>query len=311
MKVLITTSSFGKYDSAPLDILKEKGCEVMLNPYKRKLTKEETLSLYSDGVNAVIAGLEIIDEDVISKAAELKVISRCGTGMDNVDLDAADKAGIKVFNTPSGPTHAVAELTIGLIFSLLRSIPVSDKGIRAGVWKKPMGRLLRDKQVGIIGFGHIGRLTASLLRNLGAKVVYYDPYIKNTEMDGVSGKTLEQLLKESDIVTLHLSYSKETDKLIGRDQLVLMKDTAYLVNTSRGGIVDEEALYDALKNGTIAGAAIDVFSNEPYEGPLKEIENVILTPHMGSYAVEARVGMEVESAENLLKGLKEQGLWQG
>ncbi|MGB2961375.1 MAG: NAD(P)-dependent oxidoreductase, partial [Candidatus Omnitrophota bacterium] len=208
-------------------------------------------------------------------------------------------------NTPDGPTRAVVELTIGLVLSLLRGIPSADRETREGKWQKRMGCLLQGKTVGIVGFGHIGRQAAEVLHSMGAKILYCDPVVNEGNKVSLGKRELPELLKESDIVSLHLSYSKENKRLIGAKELALMKKSAFLVNVSRGGIVDENALYEALEKKLIAGAAIDVFEEEPYNGELKKLDNVVLTPHIGSYAREARVNMEVEAAKNLLQGLEE------
>lgn len=304
MKIIITTSSFGKYDSTPLDILKDKGFEIVLNPFNKKINKEQAFRLYTKDVDGVIAGTETIDNEILKKAENLKVISRCGTGMDNVDLDAAEKHNINVFNTPDGPTAAVAELTIGLILSLLRGIPSADRDIRKGNWQKKMGCLLQGKTVGIIGFGRIGRRAAEMLHSMEAKILYCDPMVNEENKVSFGKRELPELLRESDIVSLHLSYSKENERLIGEKELAQMKKGAFLINVSRGGIVDEKALCDSLKSGSLGGAALDVFEREPYDGAFRELDNVVLTPHVGSYAKEARIKMEIEAARNLLRGLE-------
>lgn len=305
MKILVTTSSFAKYDRKPLDILTGKGCEVIFNPFQKRITKEEAIQLYKKDVDGVIAGTEIIDKEVLKNAKRLKVISRCGAGVDNIDIALAKKNDIKVFNTPDAPTNAVAELTVGLILSLLRKIPFADSEIRKGKWQKAMGGLLQAKTVGIVGLGRIGRQTARLLKNLGAKIVYCDPAVDVKGLDHFEKLTLPELLRKADIVSLHSSYSKANNKLITQKELTLMKEGSFLINTSRGGIVDEQALYDALKNGHLAGAALDVFETEPYNGALKQLDNIILTPHIGSYAKEARIDMEIKAVNNLLRGLEE------
>ncbi|MBI4707953.1 MAG: phosphoglycerate dehydrogenase [Candidatus Omnitrophica bacterium] len=309
MKVLITTGSFAGFDKRPLDMLTDNGYEVIMNPFKRKITKDEALKLYQ-GIDGVIAGTEFIDSKVMGSAVNLKVISRCGAGLDNVDLSYAKDKGIKVFNTPDAATDPVAELTLGLILSLLRQIPFSDRSLRLGVWEKQMGRLLAKKIVGIIGFGRIGRRLAELLKGFGVKIVYNDPFMQSLDKEYATFEALSltELLKNSDIVTLHLSYSKANSSLIGEKELALMKETAFLLNISRGGIIDEEALYAALKTKKISGAALDVFENEPYNGKLKELDNVILTPHVGSYALEARIEMEIAAAKNLILGLEGKAL---
>jgi D-3-phosphoglycerate dehydrogenase len=213
------------------------------------------------------------------------------------------KLGMKLFNTPDAPTLAVAELTIGLILSLLRNIPRLDEEIHHGTWKKRMGNLLNQKQVGVIGFGRIGRKVADLLVPFACRIVYHD-ISKDLSADPpyVEPNALDELLKTSDVVTLHASTAAGRF-LIGEEELRTMKKGAWLVNTSRGEAVDEEALCRALEEGRLSGAALDVFQKEPYDGPLKNLPNVILTPHVGSYAKESRIEMETQAVRNLLAGL--------
>ncbi|MBL7074343.1 phosphoglycerate dehydrogenase [candidate division KSB1 bacterium] len=302
MNIAITTTSFGKYDSSPLARLKGAQIHYILNPYGRKLTKEEVLDM-SKGVDGIIAGTEPLGEQVLRKLPRLKVISRCGAGMDNVDLDAAERLGIKVFNTPYGPTLAVAELTVGLILDLLRKVTLMDSELRAGVWNKRMGNLLYGKKVGIIGFGRIGQKVAELVMTFGVEVGYCDVCEISCDLS-CTAKEFENLLAWSDIITLHISAQKEMVLILGEKEIGMMKEGAWLVNVARGGIVDEEALYQTLKRNHLAGVALDVFGSEPYNGPLSTLNNVIITPHIGSYALEARVAMEMESVENIIVGLK-------
>ena len=302
-KIAITTTSFVKFDEQPLLLLNDSGFDVVLNPYGRKLSGDEVVELAADAVG-LIAGTEPLDRFVLEKLPKLKCISRCGVGMDNVDLETATQLNIKVFNTPFGPTLAVAELTVGLILDLLRKTTLMDREMRAGMWEKRMGNLLRGKRVGIIGFGRIGQKTGELLRAFGCEIGYYDKLrIRGLEDFRIKSMEMDELLRESDIVTVHVS-GKYEKPLLGANELGLMKKGTWLVNVARGGVVDEEALLNALKNGRLAGAALDVFEKEPYNGPFKELDNVILTPHIGSYAKEARVEMEMQAAKNLIEGLK-------
>jgi D-3-phosphoglycerate dehydrogenase len=303
-KIFISTSSFGKMDARPIELLKKSGYDPKLNPYGRTLSREESMRLVS-GAEGLIAGTEVLDKEILVKLPGLKVISRCGAGLDNVDLNAAKELDIKVFNTPDGPTLAVAELVIGLIFSLLRKITVMDRNLKKGEWSKKMGNLFYGKRIGLIGFGRIGRKVAELAKALGAVVCFYDPYVDEEDIKGVKRSELGDVLSRSDIVSLHLSYSDKNRNLIGASELSQIKQDSLLINCARGGVVDEKALHTALKQGKLAGAAVDVFENEPYDGPLKDLDNVILTPHVGSYAKEARVSMEVQAAENLIGGLNE------
>lgn len=297
---MITTTSFAEYDDSGLELLRQNGLKIVLNPYKRKIKEEEIIEL-ARGAIGIIAGTENISRDTLMKLPDLRVISRCGAGLDSIDLAAAKELSIEVLNTPDAPTIAVAELTVGLILSLLRKIIAMDVLLRAGKWEKMMGNLLNGKKIGILGFGRIGKKVAALLGPFGCSISYYDPLVE----PGVTGSnrlSKEDLIKWADILTVHVS-TKEL--VLGKGELSSMKKGAWLINVSRGGNVDESSLYELLKDGYLGGASLDVFENEPYRGSLKELSNVILTPHIGSYAKEARVKMELEAVNNLLKGLRE------
>ena len=300
MKIVITTSSFATYDSLPLDELQKNRIDYTINPYGRKLTKDEVIDLVKDA-DGLVAGTEQLNEDVLQQLPELKVISRCGAGLDNVDLEKAKELNIKVYSTPYGPTLAVAELTLGLMLDLLRKITAMDRELRTGVWKKQMGSLLTGKKVGILGFGRIGQKVAELLAPLGVEIAYYD--IRAIE-GAIPIISKNELLSWADIITLHCPANADGKPVIGESELKLMKDNSWLINVSRGSLVDEKALYSALKEGKLSGAALDVFNNEPYEGPLVKLKNVILTPHIGSYAKEGRIQMEKDAVQNLIDGLQ-------
>jgi D-3-phosphoglycerate dehydrogenase len=307
--ILITTSSFAKDDISPLDLLRKAGYETIINPYRRKLTEDEVLNLLLEvKPTGMIAGLEPLTARVLQQAKGLKVVSRCGIGLDNVDLDAARGLGITVRNTPDAPTEAVAELTIGFIFNLLRKISFLDRELRKGNWSKESGGLVRDKKVGIVGLGRIGKRVAEMLLALGAKVAGTDiqPDYEWLQTKQVPLISLEELLKQSEILCLHVSYTGSSEFLIGRKEMEAMPKGAYLINTSRGEIIDQDALYSMLTGGHLSGAALDVFTQEPYSGPLTKLDNVVLTPHIGSYAREARIEMEIQATENLIEELRKQ-----
>jgi len=302
MKIATTTSSFGTYDPNVLAPLKERGIEYILNPYGRKLTQEEVIDLAKDA-EGIIAGTEPLNRLVFEQLPRLKVISRCGVGMDNVDQSASKEKRIQVFNTPYGPTLPVAELTVGLILDLLRKVTQMDRELRGGTWKKRMGNLLHGKRIGIVGFGRIGQKVAELLLPFGVEINYCDVCDVSCNLS-CSPKELEDLFSWADIISLHLSTRTEKGPIIGSREIQQMKKGSWLINVARGGVVDENALYHALKEGRLAGAAVDVFEEEPYNGALAQLDNVIITPHIGSYALEARVAMEATSVENLLRGLE-------
>ncbi len=301
MNVLISTSSFARHSRDPLDMLEAWGAQYRLNAQGRKLTAEEIASLLGD-VDGLVAGTEPLTREVLLRAPRLKVISRCGTGLDNVDLAAAEELGIQVRNTPDAHVDAVAELTLAAMLSALRKLPEADRSIRAGDWKKPMGRLLRGRTVGLVGLGRVGRRLIELLAPFQVDVLATDP---NEDSDlaasmGVQYVTLDELLEKSDIVSLHLPYSADVRHLINAERLGRMKSDAVLVTCARGGLVDEEALCAALREGRLGGAHLDTFESEPYAGPLCELTGLTLTSHIGSYAVEGRVQMERQAVENLI-----------
>lgn len=304
MKILTSPSSFGQISSDPIDILLSNGFEVIKNPYGRKLTEDETIELAKDCVG-IVAGVESLNARVINSLPNLKCISRVGVGMDNVDISYAESKGIKVLNTPDGPTRAVAELTLGLTMSLLRKIPNAHYDLRNKVWKKQTGNLLFGKKVGILGLGRIGRMTAEMFRALGNPVAGHDlyPNFVWANVNGVELLDLKELLNSCDIITIHVPGNKDGSAILTKTELDLLKDDAFLVNVSRGGVIDEEALFDVLTSGKLSAVALDVFSQEPYSGRLCDVENVVLTPHIGSYAKEGKLKMEIQAVENLIKSL--------
>ena len=306
--ILITTSSFDVESNEALAKIIAAGIKVKFNPYGRRLSEIEAVELLAEpGLIGMIAGVEQINHLALSGAPQLKVISRCGIGIDNIDRGSAEAFGILLCNTPNAPSIAVAELVVGLILDLLRKISLADRSIRAHVWKQHMGNLLAKKTVGIIGYGGIGRRVALLLSAFGAKVLAYDVRDMSGEQ-GVIVCDLEQAVTQSDIVSLHVPYTLENHHLINDSVLNKMKPGAILINVARGGLIDEKALLKALETGRISGAALDCFETEPYNGPLIEFDQVVLTAHMGSYAMESRQIMEIEAAENLLQGLRFKGL---
>lgn len=300
--VFISTTTFAIDDKTPLEILKRNSVAYTLNSNNRKLTENEIGEILSNGAySGLIAGTEPLTEQVLKNASKtLKVISRVGTGMDNIDLDAAAALKIRVYNTPDALTDSVAELTITLILSSLRRITLQDRYVRKGQWKKETGFLFKDKVLGIIGFGRIGERVAQLAAAFGAKVLFHD--VKKIEDKRAGQVSLDELIKSSDIISIHAGTK---DKIFTKREFLMVKPNAVFINTSRGSAIDEDALYEALLARRISFGALDVYNNEPYSGRLTGLDNVILTPHIGSYAKEARIEMEREAAENLIKGLRE------
>jgi D-3-phosphoglycerate dehydrogenase len=305
--ILVTTSSFGSAAQAELAELRRAGYAIVLNPHGRRLGEEEVGALLGPDVVGMIAGVEPLTRRVLAGAKGLRVVSRCGIGLDSVDLAAARELGIEVLNTPDAPSAAVAELTLGLALAALRRIALADRQVRAGLWHPLMGRLLASQVAGVVGYGRIGRRVAALFAAFGCRVLACDPAAR-AAASGVTLCALDELLAQADIVSLHVPLEPGTARLIDAARIARMKKGAILVNVSRGGLVDEAALHAALAEGRLAGAALDVFEREPYAGPLAGLDQVVLTAHMGSAAEETRAVMEREAAQNLVRALAAKGL---
>jgi D-3-phosphoglycerate dehydrogenase len=231
----------------------------------------------------------------LNKLNKLKMIFRLGSGIDNIDLKEAKKKKIKILKTKVSLEKAVGELTIALILNILRKISNQDQNMKKGIWKKEMGNLLYDKTVGIIGYGKIGKYLSKILKIFGAKILIYD--IKKNKHN----ITLKKLLTESEIITIHTSYTKKNFNFIDKKKMKLMRKDSILINTSRPEIIDYKYLYYMLKKKIIKAAALDVFKKEPYKGKFTKLSNVLLTPHIGSYAQEIRDKMELEAVESIVK----------
>ncbi|MEZ4670255.1 MAG: phosphoglycerate dehydrogenase [Anaerolineae bacterium] len=303
--VLVTARSFANTPGPHHALLQEAGCLVDLRPPAHPYTAAELHDIVA-GYDGIVAGLDAFDASVIGQADRLKVISRYGVGVDAVDLDAAARKGIAVTNTPGANMLGVSELTLGLLFALARRIPQVAAAAKVGEWKRPTGWELNGKTLGVIGFGTIGRDVGRKAVALGMQVLAYDPFWKG-EMIGVQGVDLETVLAQSDVITLHSALTPATANLINSERIVVMKDGAYLINTARGELVDEEALYNALLSGKLAGAAIDAFRHEPPVGsPLLTLDNFIAIPHLGATTKESVERMAMMSSENLLAVLRDE-----
>jgi D-3-phosphoglycerate dehydrogenase len=305
-KVLITTSSFSLGNFAQAKSLHDAGISLEMNPHGRRLSEDEVAELVATDVIAILAGLEPLTDRVLSSAKSLRVIARCGTGLDSVDLQAASRLGIDVFNTPDAPTQAVAELTIAHMLNSLRHVSTTDSNMRSGKWTPTMGSLLATKTVGLIGVGRIGSAVAKLAQAFGARVIGFDPVVSSH--NSVELLSIEDVLNQADIVSLHVPINDQTHHILNASTISRMKPGSIVVNVSRGGLIDESALHDALKSQHLSGAALDCFEDEPYSGPLLQIPGVHVTAHMGSYARETRDLMEVEASTNLVNGLRKRGL---
>jgi len=302
MKTVITTTPFGVISSLPIELLEGKNVPYRINPLGRKLRPEEVAEMIGDA-EIVIAGTEAITKDVIQQCPNLKAICRVGIGLDSVDLVAAKERNIQVSYTPDGPSPAVAELTIGLMLDLLRRTSQSDREIRSGVWFRKAGRRLSECKVGIIGCGRIGsRVINHLLNGFPGVQVYANDLTPKTDINTlVNWVDKETIYEECDIISLHLPLTPETQNLITSDELKRFKKTSLLINTSRGGIVNEIDLAQALRNGVFDGAGIDVFEEEPYRGDLCEFDNVILSCHLGSMTEDCRSRMEIEAIQEAIR----------
>lgn len=301
-KVLITTVPYGEISEEPLKLLSQAGLEVIKNPLGRRPTPQELIELIKDK-DYLIAGLEQITPEVLDKSLNLKLISRVGVGVDNIPFEETNKRGIKVSYTPDAPTQAVAEICVGLILDCARNFSSVDRDLRNGKWTKHMGVLLSGKTVGIIGLGRIGKTLAKLLKPFNVKILAND-IIEDHEFSkeyGIELVTKEEVYERSDFLSINLYCSPEVENMINKEVLQKMKKSAFLINTSRGQVVNEEDLYDALKNGVISGAAIDVYKEEPYLGKLKDLPNIILTAHIGAATKESRYFMELEAAEEVVR----------
>ncbi|EAI7253437.1 phosphoglycerate dehydrogenase [Campylobacter lari] len=302
MKVFVSTHPFGETSENPLKLLSENKFDVRLNNHGRKITSQELAKDIKDA-EILIAGTEKITEEVLQSAPNLKLISRVGIGLDGIDFELCHKHNIKVTYTPDAPTMAVAELCVGLILDLSRKISFTDVNLKQGVWNRHMGMLLYGKTIGIIGMGRIGKSLIKLLSsfNVSFKVCEPDPDFAFLRMYNIKLVDKEKLLRESDVISLNLPLKKDTIDYLTLDDLKKMKKSAILINTARGGIVNERDLFIALRDKMIAGAAVDVFEEEPYKGKLRELDNVVLTCHMGASTIESRTDMETQAVEEVIR----------
>lgn len=303
MKVFVSTHPFGATSDIPMKLVEKNGIELRVNEHGRKITTQELAQDIKDA-EVLIAGTEKITEEVFQNAPNLKLISRVGIGLDGVDFDLCKKYGVKVAYTPDAPTMAVAELCVGMIIDLARKITVTNNNLKErALWQRHMGTLLYGKTVGIFGMGRIGKSLIHLLFTFNVKFLVHDiaPDIAFGRLYNVSFVSKETLLEQSQIISVNLPLKADTLNYITKDELDKMRKDAILINTARGGIVNEQDLYEALKEGTIAAAAVDVFEEEPYVGNLRELENCLLTCHMGASTVDSRTDMEVQALEEAVR----------
>ena len=309
-KVFVISRSFGRYCKEALELVREVA-EVELNPLNRIMYKDDILQIVKD-VDGII-GNELFDREVLENAKRLKIICRHGQmGGENLDLEAATEMSIVVTYTPFVYAESVADFTIGLIINLLRNITTAQASTKAGRWEttKYVGRNVHGKTIGIIGLGSVGIRVARRASAFDMKVLVYDPYLdeKKAKEVGAEPVTLEELLSESDVVTIHTPLTDETRNLIGKRELGSMKADAIILSTATGGIIDEEALFEALNSNRILGAALDVYRREPpgEDFPLFKLDNVITTPHIASYTLEDMREMDMMNAEDIVRFFKGQ-----
>lgn len=302
LRVYVALSEFCKYDDRARRTLVEAGFEVKENPLGRRLRREEMLETLQ-GADAVIAGVEPYDGELLSGLANLRCVSRCGVGTDAIDLEAARRLNIAVFSTPDEVTEPVAQMTVGMILALARNFPQHAANSRSGLWIKHAGHLLSEWNVGLIGFGRIGRKVGSYLHVFGAQVFVYDPYVAlsqpSSDTQNIQFCPLPKLLSKSDLVSIHAARPRDDGPIIGPVEFASMKRGSRIVNTARSYLVDESALFEALTSGQLSAAALDVFDSEPYIGSLTRLPQVLCTPHVASLTKGARIAMEVRCAENV------------
>lgn len=294
MKVVVGASSFANKSNKALDLLLKYNIEVVKNPYGRKMTEIEIIE-HLQGADGILAGLEPLNETVFQNSPNLKAIARIGIGMDNVDQEAAKKYGIKVSNTPDAPTNAVAEMTLTALLAIERELITSNSNIHNNKWVKTIGSSLEGLNILIIGFGRIGRKVSEILQYFNANIMVYDKFSPH-----LSTISLEEGLKTADVISLHASGKGE---ILTQETFSIMKHDMVILNSARGELINEEALYNALNDGTVKNYWGDVFWQEPYYGKISECNNAILTPHIATYSKQCRESMETEAVLNLLEDL--------
>ncbi len=303
MKVLITSNSFGKFDKTAKEKLVSQGWEIQTNPYGKIMDEQEMKQVIKD-VDAVILGSDPVTESVLKSANRLKIISRYGVGIDNIDVHAAEKRGITITRTVNANADAVADYTIGLMLSTLRHLPQADEKLQQGIWDKKTGLDLCHKVVGVFGLGAIGKGVVRRLRGFGCTIIAYDPYA-DSEFCAENNVALYEpaaIFKEADVITLHFPGNADGKPFISREELGLMKQSAVIVNTARASLVDEKAVLDAVEQGKLYGYGTDVFSSEPaIPSYFLNKGNVVLSPHMAAVSVGAINRMSQMAVDHILE----------
>lgn len=298
LSLLLATSTFNKSKDKKLSQIIKSKFNPIYNPYNRKLTKKELNQLLiNNKINYVIAGLENYDHSIL-KNTNLKIISRLGSGLSNIDLKVAKSKKIKIFSTPEGPIQSVSELTLGMMITMMRDVITMNNQMHKNIWKRESGNLLFNKNILIIGYGRIGKNLKKLLKPFRTNVTIYDTnkkYHKNFNY-----KPLKKALPKADIITIHTNTDKE---IIGKSEFKLLKKGVIICNTSRGSVINEREIIAYIKKKVIKKVWLDVFSKEPYSGNMSSYNNIIMTPHIGSYTEEARKKMEIKAIENILNNI--------
>ena len=303
MKVFVSTHPFSSTSELPLKLINDNNFELSVNEHQRKITSLE-LSQDIKDAEVLIAGTEKITEEVLKNAPNLKLISRVGIGLDGVDFDLCKKYKIRVAYTPDAPTMAVAELCVAMILDLARKVTYTNNNLKThSKWNRYMGMLLYGKTIGIFGMGRIGKSLVHLLSSFNVKFKVYEikPDLAFGRLYNVEFVSKEEVLMQSDVISVNVPLKEDTKDYLVLEDLKKMQSHALLINTARGGIVNESDLSTALKDEIISAAAVDVFEEEPYTGNLKELENCILTCHMGASTIDSRTDMEVQAVEEAVR----------
>lgn len=304
-KVVVATRSFGSTSQRPWEVLSDGSCEAVRVDIS-KTSDRELADVLSDADGFIVGGRPVT-ADILAGASRLKIISMHGVGVDHIDLAAAKRQGVIVANCPGANFNSVADLTLGLMLAVARQIPRANQAVHRGEWGRSAGVEIWQKTLGLVGLGAIGRGVARRAAGFEMSVLAYDPYLSAAGVESLGAKAvpLNRLLAEADFVSLHAPLTGKTRNLIDMAALRRMKATAYLINTARGELVDEEALYEGLAQNLIAGAALDVFAKEPPIGnPLLELPNVVATPHMGAHSLEAITNVSILAARNIVQAFQ-------
>ena len=308
--ILCTSPTFGKYNGKAVKMLEDKGYEIVYIPQDEAHDTVKLKGYVHDAV-AWIVGYSKISREVLESATSLKIATKHGTGTDNFDLQAAREKGVVITNTPGLNANAVADLAFALMLSLARKVPVADGKVRNGFWGPLMGTELQGKTLGVIGLGDIGKGLIKRAKGFEMDFVGFDP-VRDEEFAKKQRvkvcKDYREVLAISDYISLHVPLNEKTAQMLGRSEFKIMKTSACVINTSRGGVIDERALIAALRNEEIAGAGLDVFAEEPpgADNELLKMKNVVLAPHMGAYTEEAMAAISAVCAENILRVLEGQ-----